>query len=321
MKPFFIVITGPTGVGKTDFISQLESALSTPISIINGDMGQMYSPISIGTAKPDWKSQTTPHYLFDVIDEPVSYTVTQYNQKVNDCLIECWKQNRLPIIVGGSGFYLKSLFYPPLNPEIDISQKFSQDYPGIDVDLSKENKELWEILNKIDPERAAVIDRNDIYRIERALDLWYKTGKLPSSFKPIYNPPAQYLVFFLTRDINDLYNRINNRVLCMLNSGWIEEVENLSQEWKLFLEQKKLIGYAEVIAFLKKECNIPKDKLISTISVKTRNYAKRQITFWKSFSKLLKSSNIYEIDLGVNLEICVMDLVKKIKNIYDNKII
>src|SRR5579859_8042174 len=110
-KAFFLVITGPTGVGKTDFA--LDLAQHIPSEIINADMGQCYKPLTIGTSKPDWKSQATPHHIFDVLDEPAHFSVTDYREKVLDLIHGIWSRNKLPIIVGGSGFYIKSLFFPP----------------------------------------------------------------------------------------------------------------------------------------------------------------------------------------------------------------
>ena len=111
-RNFVIIIYGPTGVGKTECADYIASRL--PIEIINCDMGQFYTPLSIGTAKPDWKAASVPHHLFDVIDTPKLFTVLEYRKRVQAIVHTIWKANKIPIIIGGSSFYISSLFFPPL---------------------------------------------------------------------------------------------------------------------------------------------------------------------------------------------------------------
>ena len=271
MKKQLIIITGPTGVGKTLFVDRLSS--ECPIEIINGDVGQMYSPLSIGTAKPNWRAAEVPHHLFDILSEPVSFTVTQYRQRITDLLREIWDRNIQPVIVGGSGFYLLSLFFPPRAEQAASSPK------------QKSPKALWNELNKIDPKRAKQIDEHDRYRLQRALTIWQQTQKKPSEYRPFFDPIASDVtIVWLDRDREDLYHRINERVLSMIEEGWQNEVEALiDTPWELFLHTKKLIGYNDFCHYLNGE--IDKDQLIATIQRKSRNYAKRQKTFWRSFKE------------------------------------
>ena len=111
-KPFVFIVYGPTGVGKTSLVDDLAKEVS--LEIINGDVGQFYKPFTIGTAKPDWKNYQTPHHLFDIIDQPKSITVAEYRKLICQKVDEVSSRGNLPVIVGGSGFYLKSLFYPPI---------------------------------------------------------------------------------------------------------------------------------------------------------------------------------------------------------------
>lgn len=300
MKPnFFVVVSGPTGSGKTDIVNILGDYLKYPIAIINADMGQFYSPISIGTAKPDWKSEKYPQYLFDIINEPKNFTTFDYRQKVKELITELWSKDILPIIVGGSSFYISSLFY---------SQNISNNKNSIDIDFkNKSNKELWQELCSIDPIRAKKIHCNDRYRIERALSLWYKTKQLPSEQKPEFDPLGNFYMVFLTRDREDLYQRINKRVVAMIKEGWFSEVKNLNSLWCNFLYNKNLIGYKEIIKALDTLEN-KKDltEVIEKIQKDTRNYAKRQVTFWRSFEKKLKENlknykNIYGQVAQLNL--------------------
>ena len=158
-----LIIYGPTGVGKTDMA--LAIAASVPAEIINMDMGQFYTPLSIGTAKPDWQNNSVPHHLFDIVDTPINYTVSEYRTLLYKTVEEVTQRGNLPILVGGSGFYLHSLLFPPqvAIPDVDIAALYSA---GTD---------LWSTLYAIDPKRALSIDKADEYRIKRALSIWHST--------------------------------------------------------------------------------------------------------------------------------------------------
>ncbi len=110
---FFIVITGPTGVGKTDFVQQLCQKLPFPVEVINGDVGQFYKPLSIGTAKPAYESEPVPHHLFDIMEKPEDYTVALFRERVARLMSDIWSRSAVPLIVGGSSFYIQSLYFPP----------------------------------------------------------------------------------------------------------------------------------------------------------------------------------------------------------------
>lgn len=276
MEKFILIIFGPTGVGKTACADHI--ALSQPIEIINMDMGQLYTPLNIGTAKPDWQSSSVVHHMFDVIDEPINCTVTEYRSKTTFLIQEIWQRGNLPVLVGGSGFYLRSLFFPPQASTSDDSNLFLPYPPDTD---------LWHELYLIDPDRAQVINKNDTYRIERALSIWHTTGQKPSSFVSHYEPVAPFKIICLTRDRVDLYHRIDERVITMLKQGWIDEVKNLlDTPWEPFIMQKKIIGYDDLIVYLRsKQTQELLHQTIATIQQRTRNYAKRQMTYWRMLKK------------------------------------
>lgn len=292
-KNFCIIITGPTGVGKTDIVKNISTSLGQPVEIINADVGQFYEPLAIGTAKPEWQKETDPQHLFDYIKEPKNYTAFDYRFDVMLLMNAIWKRNAIPIIVGGSAFYLKSLFFPPQNNKLIADNALYREDREKQM-AAQSNQQLWDELYAIDLERAESLHKNDRYRLERALLLWYTTGALPSKQIPDFKPLCNYFMIFLTRERQQLYDRINKRVIEMINAGWIHEVERLKNEWKEFLKRKKLIGYDDIITFLE---NINKvmslessdqNVLIETIQQKTRWYAKRQHTFWNSFKKQLE---------------------------------
>ena len=272
MKPITVIIIGPTGVGKTDFVHALGAMC--PIEIINGDMGQMYAPLSIGTAKPDLAHVTVPHFLFDILTTPVLFSAMKFRARVVQLVAEIQSRNHIPVIVGGSSFYLFSLFFP------------AHPHPSAKTDTAKENN-LWQQLHRIDPKRAAHIEPHDKYRLERAIAIWHATGVKPSEYEPAYDPFGPACIVWLERDRSQLYERINARVLEMIESGWVQEVQNLQDsEWEPFLKKKKLIGYDILFSYLSGD--VSREEMVAMIQKKTRNYAKRQITFWNSFKRKLQ---------------------------------
>ncbi len=274
-----IIISGPTSSGKTDLSDRVSELI--PSEIVNADIGQFYSPFLIGTAKPDWKSKKIPHHLFDILDEPKNLSVTQYRELLSIKINEIWKKNKIPIVVGGSLFYLKSLFFPPKEVKKSSLQK-----------IIYNKNTLWDVLNKIDPVRAGQLHRNDIYRIERALDIWKTTGIKPSELKPEFLPFFNSIFIYMDLDKEFLHERINSRTKIMLDMGWIDEVRKfIDTPWEKFFSKKGLIGYKEILDWIKAgEDNKLKIKLIEDISTQTRQYAKRQRVFWKSFKKQLEES-------------------------------
>lgn len=280
MRKHIIIIYGPTGVGKSDYAINL--AQDIPLEIINGDVGQLYTPLSIGTAKPDWKKEKAPHHLFDIISEPHDFTVVQFRKRVLEICEQVWLRGATPVVVGGSGFYLKSLFFPPL-PDCYNKQMVKE------VDSFKEfsTSDLYIQLQTLSPERACQIHPHDRYRIERALLLARDNPLMVHKLRPSYQELGfAYLFIHFSRERTDLYNRINRRVNQMLKGGWIEEVQALQNTpWQEFLQRKKLIGYDDILSFLHSNQGL-KD-LENQIAQKTRHYAKRQMTFWRMLEKEL----------------------------------
>lgn len=305
-----IVIFGPTGVGKSDLALELAQAING--HILNADVGQFYTPCTIGSAKPDWRNALVPHHLFDVCYKPQNFTVCQYRSAVSSLLQKLEIEQVVPCVVGGSGFYIASLFFPPR--EESSSSKQSERLSGVE-------KESYENLKDIDPERAADIHPSDTYRIARALALYRKTGKLPSMQQPVYDPlDDNATIIFLTRDRTQLYDRINKRVQQMFKAGWVDEVQQLmGSEWEQFLLQKKLIGYNDIIKAVQADALSGQalEELQVTIARKTRNYAKRQLTFWRMFKKKLQNagSNCRIIEFNLTEFPDLKEQVKQISSI------
>lgn len=276
-----VSILGPTGVGKSDCSLLLADYCKSSL-ILNGDMGQLYTPLSCGTAKPDWKNSPTPHALFDVLNEPEDFSAVQYRSLVSKQLEQCIAQ-RAPILVGGSLFYHKVLFFRP--------QGFPQPQrKDAEINVKQDPQLLWQELFIKDPQRAQALHPHDAYRITRALSI--ARTQRPSACGPLYDPLCTKTLFIhITRDRDELYDRINARVDIMLDAGWMDEVAGLHPAWHLWLKRKKLIGYNELIELI--ESGSAYSPAISTtwrerIKQRTRNYAKRQLTLWKTYQRELE---------------------------------
>lgn len=311
-KPYFIIIYGPTGVGKTDFSLELARALDQA-HVVNADLGQFYTPLTIGTAKPDWQSGPVKHHLFDSIEEPVNFSVQEYRRETLAVFDTLWKKSITPLLVGGSGFYIKSLVFPLCGFDDQPRTAHFRD----ERYQQYSSAALWQHLHAIDPDRAARIYPQDKYRICCALDIWHTTGKKPSEFVPRYDPPASFLMIRLTRSRDDLYMRINQRTEDMIKSGWIDEVKALmGTPWEQFLYKKKLIGYDDIIDFLR-GCRYKNlDELSAAIAQKTRNYAKRQETFWGNLAHAVERESRAQCSYtasirSINLTLSSVDLYIK----------
>jgi tRNA dimethylallyltransferase len=280
-----IIIAGPTASGKSDYA--LSVARRVGGEIINADSAQMYTKVSVGTAKPaDWAASDIPHHLFDICTTPVDYDVTQYRERVIALVAEIQARGKTPILVGGSLFYIKSLVFPP--------QGIKGDAAAIPRAIqSMATQQAWQHLQSIDPVRAEQIHMHDAYRVMRAIALWYDSGIKPSALVPQFSPPFPFYLVFLSPPVEVLYERINLRTVDMIqNQRWIAEAHELIQDsaWKALVLKKGFIGYAAIMQWIEDgERAELLPELIAHIQQDTRNYAKRQRTFWRSFLRQLES--------------------------------
>jgi len=276
-----LLIGGPTGVGKSHIA--LDVALRINGEIISADSMQFYREINIGTDKvPVHMREKVAHHLIDHISLKDSFDVHSF---VNEALLHVRKilqAGKVPLIVGGSGLYLRSLMkgiFPM--PEVEAGKQAEvRRYLG-EQGLCG----LYSLLKKTDPEAAGRIHEKDRKRITRALEVYILTGKnisfwqrqksenpLAKTGKPVY--------FILTRNKEVMYNRINRRVDYMFDSGWIDEVEKLKEEgYADMLVYKAPIGYAEILDFLAGRYNL--EELKEIVKKKTRRFAKKQLTWFR----------------------------------------
>ena len=276
-----IVICGATASGKSDLAIKLAQELNT--EIISADSLAIYKKLDIGTAKPnDEERKLVKHHLIDCVDEKSSFSVGDYENLAMPILKSLLNQGKIPIICGGTGFYINSLIYDLSYGNTGADEKIREKYKEI-VAL-KGNEYLYSLLKSRDYESSLKISPNDVKRIIRALEIYDITGKKKSEILDDKKPRFPFIVFMPEWDREELYSRINFRVDLMLEKGLIEEVKGLISNG-LTKENQCMqgIGYKETYdAIISGDYSY----LAETIKQNTRRYAKRQITFFKKFENL-----------------------------------
>lgn len=312
-----IIITGPTGVGKTAASLGLERSL--PIEIINSDVGQLYTPLALGTAKPDWKNASVPHHLFDCCDDPRNISAADYRERALETVAAIRKRGKVPVFVGGTLFYLHSLFFPP---RVLASRVPASDAKP-DSDLgSLTAHELWGELNRIDPNRAAMLHPHDRYRVMRAIEIWRETGGLPSHATPGFTMDprlGKVLIIFLHRNREELVAMIDERTDAMMAMGWLDEVRGLDESWKKFLKHKRLIGYDTLIDL--EAGRLHPEEAVDRIKQQTRAYAKRQMTFWRRMKRMLLAHDEASSKCDRRIEVIELNLTLSSFDLYLDHVI
>ena len=268
------VIVGPTGSGKTSIALKLSDFYHAPI--INADAFQIYQEMDIGTAKIERDSEDyKKHYLLDIVKPNELYSVKQYQEDFRKVYNELRKNNENIIVCGGTGLYIKASLYDYVfedEEEADIS------------DLEElSNEELYDLLKKLDPKALETIHMNNRKRVIRAIQI-ARTHDINKSeaidkqeHKLVINDEVRF--YFLNPNREALYEGINERVDIMFEKGLVNEVKSLLNKYQLSVTAKAAIGYKEVIDYLDNKCSLEECKEL--IKKRTRNYAKRQVTFFK----------------------------------------
>ena len=266
-----LVIAGPTAVGKTEFGIRCASLFNG--EIISGDSIQIYKGLDIGSAKPDENELSqAKHYLIDIKEADGSYSVKEFQELSRKYIDQISSEGKLPIIVGGTGLYIKACLYD--------YQFFEED--GEDdqyEDLS--NEELYELLKEKDPEALEKIHVNNRRRLIRALNIYEKHHKGISEIKAQqeHRPVYDCLVIGLTAPRKVLFERINERVDRMMEKGLPKEIETLLDQGITFDDQSMQgIGYKEFRAYFEKEKSL--EECVEDIKIHSRHFAKRQYTFF-----------------------------------------
>lgn len=278
-KPM-VILTGPTAVGKTALSIELAKKING--AIISADSMQVYKYMDIGSAKimPE-EMQNIKHYLVDELLPTDEFHIVKFQEMAKAALEEIYSDGKIPIIVGGTGFYIQGLLY-----DIDFSKQDADYEYRMELEaFAKEHgaKALHERLRKIDPVSYETIHANNIKRVIRALEYYHLSGKPISEHNEQERQkesPYHFAYFVLNDDRKNLYDRIEKRIDIMLEQGLLEEVTGLKQMGchKDMVSMQGL-GYKEILAYLDGECSL--EEAVDLLKKETRHFAKRQLTWFR----------------------------------------
>jgi len=276
------VLAGPTAVGKTGLVTGLAARL--PIEVISLDSRQIYRGLRIGTAQPTAVEQAAcPHHLVDFLPPEESYSAQRFRADFERTWQEIVRRGHVPVLVGGAGFYLRALTHGFLPLPDDAEPRL----PAVrDAVAALAPAELDAELARVDPASARRLHPNDRYRRRRALEVFRLTGRSLSSHAAAHTPrPALGLAFALVRlelPVAALDARIARRTAAMLDAGWVQETAGLLAHHAPDCPGLRSIGYAEIVRHLQGE--LPAGKLPGAIVQVTRQYAKRQRTWFRGLA-------------------------------------
>lgn len=280
MKRPLIVLTGPTAVGKTGLSLRLAKALGG--QVISADSMQVYRHMDIGTAKimPE-EMQGIPHYLIDVLEPEEDFNVVRFQNMAKEALNRIYQAGDIPIVVGGTGFYIQALLYDTSFETETEETSYRQELQA--VAQEKGAQYLHQQLEKVDPISAQSIHPNNVKRVIRALEYYKQTGSCISAHNEQQRKkesPYHFLYFVLNDNRQKLYERIDKRIDVMIEQGLIEEVQQLKASGcTQDMVSMQGLGYKEILRYLSGDCSL--DDAIYILKRDTRHFAKRQITWFK----------------------------------------
>lgn len=278
MKPKVIVIVGPTASGKSDCAIELAKRIDG--EIVSADSMQIYKEMDIGTAKVTNEEMSgVKHYMINIVNPDEDFNVAMYKKMAEEALEEIASKGKTPIVVGGTGLYINTLVNGIEFSEIDKDEEYRKE---LEKKVSVEGIDgIYEELKSVDPEAANIIDKNNVRRVIRALEIYKVTGKTKTELdkESIKETKFDFLMYGIKTDREELYNRINKRIDYMMEQGLVSEVEELNKKYKMSKTALQGLGYKEVIEYINGNCNY--DEMIEKLKMETRRYAKRQITWFK----------------------------------------
>lgn len=279
MKPL-VILAGPTAVGKTELSIRLAKRING--AIISADSMQVYKYMDIGSAKimPD-EMEGVKHYLIDELDPSDEFNIVRFQQMAKDALKEIYANGQIPIVAGGTGFYIQALLYDINFTHQDSDEAFRKEMSDYAAEYGAEA--LHEKLKEIDPVSYKTIHANNTKRVIRALEYYRMTGQPISAHNEQEHQkvsPYNFAYFVLTDDRKHLYDRIDYRVDLMMKKGLVDEVKNLyDMGYHKDMVSMQGLGYKELLSYLDGECSL--EEAVYIIKRETRHFAKRQLTWFR----------------------------------------
>lgn len=314
MKDKVIIITGPTASGKSDIAINISEKING--QVISADSQQVYRGMDIGTNKV-LDPFVVEHHLLNIVDPDEEFTVEDFRKDSSEIISKLNSRHILPIVTGGTGFYIDSLLFKMNYGQVKKDSNIRNELELIAESLG--NDFLYNKLKEIDPKTAEKYHPNELNRIIRALEIYEITGEKPSEKRTgerVLNKNIDPILFFLNyNDRQILYDRINDRVIEMINQGLVEEFKYIVENFNLDENSQSMaaIGYKEIFPYIRGEINL--DEMINLIQRNTRRYAKRQITWMKRYLDYPFTREIIMDDL--NKDDATMIIEDLIKDIYE----
>lgn len=292
MQNKIIVILGPTASGKSSFAIKLAQKFNG--EIISADSRQIYRGMEIGSGKITPKEEKTiPHYILGIVSPRTNFSVAKFKKRAEKHIEDILKRGKVPITCGGTGFWIQSIvdniIYPQVKPDWELRKKLEK----------KSLENLLEELKKLDSARAATVDQKNKVRLIRAIEICRALGSVPDTKCKIPNTKYQFLQIGIAREKEELHQRIKLNVKNRLENGMIAEVEKLKESG---LSWKKIesfgLSFKLIPQFLRGEIQT-EEELAEKIYLAEKNYAKRQMTWFKKNNKIKWLTDYKEIELSV----------------------
>lgn len=280
MKKPLIIITGPTAVGKTALSIKLAEKIHG--EIISADSMQVYRHMDIGSAKASKEEQAlVPHHLIDVLEPTEDFNVVVFQEMAKKAMEDIYSRGHIPIIAGGTGFYIQALLYDIDFKENDEGSQIREELESLAAE--KGASYIHSLLREADPESAEAIHENNVKRVIRALEYYRQTGEkisVHNEQERAKESPYHFLYYVVNTDRPVLYERIDRRIDMMMEQGLLEEVKMLSDMGcRRGMVSMQGLGYKEILDYLNGECSL--EEAIYVLKRDTRHFAKRQITWFK----------------------------------------
>ncbi len=280
MKKPLVIITGPTAAGKTSLSIKLAKEIGG--EIISADSMQVYKGMDIGTAKIKKEEMCgIPHHMIDIMEPVCDFNVALFKEYAASYIDDIIGRGHVPVMVGGTGFYIRSVLYDTEFTTCDTDYALRQEL--FDYAEKNGNDALHQKLFDIDPASAKIIHANNVKRVVRAIEYHTLTGERISEHnmrEGMKDSPYNFAYFVINMDRNVLYSRINRRVDTMIESGLVEEVKELvANNVTSDMVSMKALGYKEIIEYLDGHMSL--DESIELIKRQTRHFAKRQLTWFR----------------------------------------